>query len=404
MNILLAHNYYQQPGGEDGVFADEGALLESRGHRVERFTMHNATINGRSRAGVMRDTLWNRSAARAIGEVVHRSGATVVHFHNTFPLISPAAYHAARGAGAGAAVVQTLHNYRLLCPNSLFLRNGKSCEACLGRLPWPAIVHACYRASRVQSAAVVAMIATHRTLGTWTKAVDAFICLSEFSRDKFVEGGLPAERLHIKANFVHPAPAVALRCGSYAVFVGRLGPEKGLHVLVDAWSRLPGNIGLKIIGSGPLDDYVRRAARDDPRIVLLGRQPTETVYQVIGAAACLVAPSLCYENQPRVVIEALAKGTPVIVPRLGALTELVDHGCTGLLFEPGNANDLARRIRELLAESPARYQAMRRAARLEYEANYTAETNYDVLMAVYEQALSRRWKTTPHQPLEECTT
>ncbi len=402
MRVLLAHNYYQQPGGEDGVFADEGALLESRGHSVERFTVHNTTINGRSGVGVLRDTIWNRSTARAIGEAVRRSGAQIAHFHNTFPLISPAAYYAARKAGA--AVVQTLHNYRLLCPNSLFLRNGKTCEACLGRLPWPATVHGCYRGSRMQSAAVVAMIAMHRAMGTWTNVVDRFICLSRFSRSKFIEGRLPAERLCVKANFVYPDPAVAPRSGTYVVFVGRLGPEKGLHVLVDAWSRLPGNVELKIVGSGPLDEYLRRAARVDRRIVLIGRQPLDVVYQVVGSAACLVAPSICYENQPRVVIESLAKGTPVVVPRLGALTELVDDGRTGFLFEPGSAADLARRIQELLSATPDSYQSIRHAARLAYETYYTAEKNHDVLMAIYEQALSRRWETRPHQPVQEYPT
>jgi glycosyltransferase involved in cell wall biosynthesis len=387
MRILVAHNYYQQPGGEDPCFAAEVALLRAHGHEVIAHTVHNDAIAGMGRLEVAARTLWNPAAGRELRRLLRAHRPHIAHFHNTFPLLSPAAYHAARAENV--RVVQTLHNFRLLCPNALFFRDGRVCEACLGRaLPWPGVVHRCYRGSRAASATVAAMLAVHRALGTWRGTVDAYIALTEFARRKFLDGGLPEDRVVVKPNFVDPDPGRGEGTGGYAVFVGRLSAEKGVETLLAAWQHLGGRVPLKIVGDGPLAATVAQAAASAAGITWLGRRPMEDVYALVGEATCLVVPSACYEGFPRAVIEAFAKGTPVVASRLGAMAEVVDDGRTGLHFEPGNARDLAAQVQRLASE-PAQRQQLRRAARQEYERKYTAAANYRTLLAIYEQVLGR---------------
>ncbi|MBI3466080.1 MAG: glycosyltransferase [Planctomycetes bacterium] len=384
MKALLCHNFYQQPGGEDQVFADEARLLESRGHQVLRYTLHNDDIDRMGRLGVARRTFWNGGAYAALRTLIARERPDVMHCTNTFPLISPAAYYAARAEGV--PVVQSQHNYRFLCPNSLLLRDGRVCEDCVGKwTPWPAVVHGCYRESRAASAVVAGMLTVHRMLRTYRRTVSTYIALAEFSRRKLIEGGLPAERIVVKPNFVDPDPGVGPGQGGYAVYVGRLSAEKGIDVLLAAWSQLKSRTRLKVVGDGPLAETVREAARADQRIEYLGRRTRQEVSDVVGDAACLVMPSICYEHGPKSLIEAYAKGTPVIASRLGAMAEQVVDGVTGLLFAPGDPSDLAATLTNFLSDV-SHQERMRHAARDAYQRKYTAERNYRALMAIYERA------------------
>src|SRR5581483_9761958 len=191
-------------------------------------------------------TVWSRPAYRVLRELLRAHRPAVAHFHNTFPLISPAAYYACRAERV--PVVQTLHNFRLLCPNALFFRDGRVCEDCLGKaVPWPGVAHKCYRGSRSASAAVCTMLTVHRALGTWHTAVDRFIALTDASRRKFVAGGLPADKIAVKANFVDPDPGPGTGAGGYGVFVGRLSAEKGVGTLLKAWQQLGRDVPLKIV-------------------------------------------------------------------------------------------------------------------------------------------------------------
>lgn len=385
MRVLVVHDYYQQPGGEDQCVAAETALLEAHGHTVIRYHIHNDSINGMSRPSLALKTLWSQSSYRDVQKQIRVHRPHVAHFHNTFPLISPAAYYAARSENV--AVVQTVHNYRLFCPNALFFRNGRVCEDCLGKsFAWPGVVHKCYRDSRAASAAVAAMAWGHRALGTWREAVDRYIALTEFSRRKVIQGGLPAHKVVVKPNFVYPDPLPGGRKERYAVFAGRLSAEKGLDTLLKAWSLLGGRLRLKILGDGPLAATVREAAVSDPAIEWLGGRPLDVVYEVLGKALCLVLPSQFYEGFPRVVAEAYAKGTPVVASNLGAMAEIVAHGRTGLHFTPGDPVDLAAQIQWLLI-NPLKQQRMCQAARQEFEQYYSAVSNYRTLMAIYNQAI-----------------
>lgn len=387
MRVLTVHNYYQQPGGEEQIFATESALLESHGHEVLRYTLHNDEIKGANPLLLAKNTVWNSSVYQALRSLIRQKKPQIAHFHNTFPMISPAAYYAVKDEGI--PVVQTLHNYRLLCPNALFFRQGRVCEDCLGKpLPLPGVVHGCYRGSRPASAMVAATVSFHSLLGTWSQAVDVFIAYSRFAMDKFIQGGLPAEKLAFKTNFLHPAPQTGAGIGGYGLFVGRLSVEKGLGVMLDAWRQLGGKIPLKILGDGPMAGLVTEAVKEMPEIEWLGRIPLEEVYEVVGNAAFLVFPSEWYETFGRVAIEAFAKGTPVVASKIGAITELVAHERTGLHFRPSDPRDLADKINWLLAH-PQALSRMRLEARAEFEAKYTAADNYKRLMEIYESAISK---------------
>lgn len=384
MKILRVHNYYQQAGGEDAVVASETALLRSRGHDVVEHFVHNDAIEQMGRVAVAAKTIWNRDSHRTLRELIAREKPDIAHFDNTFPLVSPAGYYAARDAGV--PVVQTLHNYRLLCVNATLFRDGHVCEECIGKsVPWPGVKHACYRDDRKASAVVAAMLGVHRAMGTYREAVDVYIALTDFARRKYIEGGLPARKIVVKPNFLDTDPGVGPGEGRFALFVGRLAEEKGVRVLVDAWRRVGDRLPLRIVGSGPLGDEIRGSAADVPGITILGRRPLDEVMEMMGQATCLVFPSTWYEGLPRTIVESFAKGTPVVASDLGSMAELVDHGQTGLKFRPGDPEDLARQIEHLMADR-TQLPAMRAAARAAYESKYTADVAYDALMSIYRMA------------------
>ena len=405
--ILLIHNYYQQPGGEDQVFADEAAMLEANGHEVVRFTLHNDTIKEMSHLHAAGRTIWSTRAYRELHQQIRSQRPGVVHFHNTFPLISPAAYFAARAAGT--AVVQTLHNFRLLCLNvrSCFAMARPVSLVSGGVFPGQASFTSATAAAvrpAPPSRPCWGCIAHWVPGGRRSMRISRF---SEFSRRKLIEGGLPAEKIAVKPNFVHPDPGVGSGGGGYAVFLGRLSHEKGIETLLAAWSRLRRPIPLKLIGDGELADRVRAFAEQRAEVQWLGRRPMRDVYEILGEAAFVVLPSECYENFPRVAVEAFAKGTPMVASDHGAMAEVVEHGRTGLLFKVGDPEDLARQVDGLLSD-PTTLARMRREARQEYEGKYTgapqlqsvdgylpaghytglAARSYNQLMAIYRRAIS----------------
>ncbi len=385
MKVLLCHNYYLQAGGEDVVFADEAAMLEEHGHEVVRYTLHNRVVAQMPRLQLARRTLWNSQSYRELRELIRRERPQIMHCTNTFPLISPAAYYAARAEGV--PVVQSLHNYRLLGAVGNRLAHGEiNGDGPIRASSWQFFWSAGYRRSRPATAVLLAMLSWHNLIRTWTRTVDRYIALSEFSRRQFVERGFPAEKIVVKPNCVRCDSRPGTGAGGYAVFVGRLAPEKGVATLLDAWPLLDRPIRLKILGDGPLAERVQAAARANPNIQWLGRASLEDAMTIVGDAACLIFPSTWYETFGRTIIEAFAVGTPVVATRRGPSIELVDDGRTGLHFEPGNPTDLAAKVGLLTADS-GKLADMRRAARAEFEEKYTAEINYGQLVQIYEQVL-----------------
>lgn len=384
MKIVQVHNFYQMPGGEDAVVEDERVLLGAYGHRVTQFTRHNDQIQGVGKARLAAGTVWNRDAARQLASLVREEKPAIVHFHNTMPLISPSAYYAARRGGA--AVVQTLHNYRLLCPKGTLFRDGRVCESCVEKaVAWPAVRHACYRESRSASVALTVMRSTHRVLRTYHKAVDAYIATTRFARDMHLRGGLPSDRVYLKANFVSADPGVGQGEGGYALYLGRLSPEKGIGVLLDAWRDQAGLMPLMIVGDGPQRGEVEALASVHPGVTYRGWLSGEALNSTMKSAAALVLPSLNYEGFPKAIVEAFAAGLPVIASRMGAMAEVIEHETTGLLFPPGQAEALRASVSWVQAHR-TQFARMRALARSRFEEHYRPESNHQTLMTIYEQA------------------
>ena len=379
MRILLVHNHYQLAGGEDSVFAAEGAMLEAHGHEVVRYTEHNDDVREFNQLSLAARTIWSRETTKKLGSVIDRFIPEVVHFHNTLPLISPSAYYAA--TKRGARVVQTLHNYRLFCPPSLFLRDGKVCELCLGRtVATPAVRYGCYRGNRSASAVVAAMLATHKLLNTYLKKIDVFIALTNFSKSKFIEGGFPEEKIVVKPHFIESRSQAGKGSSDSVLYVGRLSEEKGINTLVEAWVESGTPRRLVVVGDGPLQGAVESAMTRNNSILWVGRKSEDQVCELMQEAGVVVVPSECYETFGRVIMEAYAVETPVVVSRIGAVAELVDDGRTGLLFEPGNKTDLIDKVEQIFSGDIA---AMGQNALAAFKERFTPEANYRQLMSIY---------------------
>lgn len=396
MKILLLHNFYgsEAPSGENVVFEAEKTLLEQRGHQVRLFTRHSDEIRGKGAAGTLAGALstpWNPFSARALAQEVAEFRPDVVHAHNTFPLLSPAVFHA---VGKRAATVLTLHNYRLLCPAGIPMRDGQVCTECITQQSvQPALRHGCYRGSRVATVPLALNVALHRRLGTWQHKVDAFVALSDFQCRLMVEGGLPAGKMHVKPNFYAGQPGVVpldTRTGQ-VVFVGRLGREKGIHTLIEAWRQWgSGAPELKIVGDGPLLGELQQRAQGLP-IGFAGQVSAEEAQQAIANAQLVVLPSECFEGFPMVVREAFAFGTPVAVSRLGPLPDIVRHGESGVVFEAADAASLLQTVRNAW-QAPGLLHRLAIGARGEFDAKYNEQANYEILMDIYQQAVDRNRK------------
>lgn len=388
MKILTVHNSYQQPGGEDEVFAREGDLLRSAGHEVVEYLRSNDEIHDYGvwkKATLGLRTVWAWDSVKDLQELLRREKPQLAHFHNTFPLISPGAYSACQEVGI--PVIQSLHNPRLICPAATQYRDGHVCEECPGKMvPWPSVLHACYRSSRVQTGFVASMLAAHGYLGTWEKKVNTYIAFTDFYRQKFADAGLPAKKIAVKPHFVAPDPGQGHCTQDYALFVGRLADEKGVATTIKAWELLK-SMPLKIRGEGPLQSRIQEHARLSPKhLELVPRLARKDLQVLMKGARFLIWPSEgYYETFGLVAVEAFACGTPVVASRIGVMEEIVDEGRTGLLFTPGDAQDLAAKM-EWAWSRPEAMREMGRAARKEYETKYTAQVNYQKLLQIYQQA------------------
>ena len=384
--VLMVHNYYQLAGGEDDSFEAEAELLERHDHPVHRYTRHNREIEQMGHWAAGTAAVWSRRSRSDLRRIIRDFRPDIVHFQNTFPLVSPAAYGVVKQAGI--PVVQSLRNYRTVCLNGVLFRQGRVCVDCVGRgIPWPGVLHRCYRKSRAGSAAVALMITSHRALGTWGSDVDLYISNSEFARQQFVRGGLPAEKIRIKPNFVHPDPGPRSGGGEYALFIGRLAAEKGLLTLLRAWRSFPA-MRLIVLGDGPLRPLLEREVveNDLSGVQLVGWRPREELPDWLHGARFLVFPSEWYETFGRVLVEALAAGLPVIAARIGAVEEIIEHERTGRLFVPANSDDLAAHI-TWLSSHPAESSEMGHRARQAYLERYTADKNYELLLNLYRTLL-----------------
>jgi glycosyltransferase involved in cell wall biosynthesis len=385
MRILLVHNFYQHAGGEDAVLAAEMALLKRHGHEVELWSMDNKHLPGGliGKIRVAINTVYSRQSRKNIRQKIADFQPDVVHVHNFFPQISPSIYDAC--LDARTPVVQTLHNYRTICASALLMRNGQICEQCISGSPYQAVKYACYRSSRLGSLILAHMIASQRRKKVWQHRVTRFIALTDFAKSKFVSAGFPADKIVVKPNFFEQPDisAATAHSGGFGLYVGRISPEKGINTLLSAWAKLGQDYPLKIAGDGPLLNQLQASAN----VEFLGRQTPAQISQLMAAADFLVLPSECFEGFPMVIGEAFAHGLPVLASRLGSMASIIQDGENGLLFTPGDADDLCHKL-QWLQQNPQPARQLGKNARLCYQANYTAEENYRQLMAIYTDAIN----------------
>jgi glycosyltransferase involved in cell wall biosynthesis len=399
MKILLAHNFYgsSAPSGENTVYEAEKKLLEEHGHKVSTFTRHSDEIRGQGIWGAIKggiSTPWNNFSYYGLKKRIATEKPDILHVHNFFPLLSPAIFHAARGQQT--ATVLTLHNYRLFCAAGIPMRDAKICTDCLDRHSvLPALQHGCYRNSRLANLPMAVMISLHRLLGTWHKHVDAFITLTQFQKELMVAAGLPKDRVHVKPQFYAnpPSPLPWESRSRRVVYMGRLGEEKGVRVLLDAWQQWGRQCPeLDIIGDGPLRQELQAISEQaglGDRVNFLGQLPFTEAQERLAQAGLMVVPSLWFEGFPMVIREAFALGVPVAASNIGSLPCIVNEGKNGVLIEPGNAKAFYHAVKTIWDDQNLLDQ-MGRNARTEFEERYTADANHDLLMEIYEKAISNR--------------
>jgi len=392
LRVLVAHNRYRtgQPSGEDRVFDSEVALLRAAGHRVETLVRHSDDITAMTRlqqARVIAEIPGSRRAGDALARRIATFAPDVVHLHNTFPMVTASAIRAANLAGV--PVVATLHNYRLVCPSGTLYRDGRVCDDCVGRLPWPSLRHGCYRGSRVATVPLtVAMVANRRR---WWDGVETFFCISAAQRAALIAAGMPADRLLVKHNFVAEPARRRTGAGDYLLYLGRLTEQKGLPLLQAAWNRVPADIRrgtpLRIAGTGDLTEAVAAWAQDRDDVEYLGLRDRAECEQLIAGARAVVVPSVWPEAFGLVVVEAMAAGVPAVGAAHGSLVELISDGVSGVLHAPGDAADLAAGLAALA--DPATSVRYGTAARARYLSHFTEQVGLERLLSGYRAAIRR---------------
>jgi len=388
MKILIVHNHYVYPGGEDEVVADEIKMLEQFGHKVILYEHFNKNISDFSLFNKLsfafRDAYWSRRSYQEIRQLIDREKPDIAHFHNTFFSISPSAYDAC--FDAQIPIVQTLHNFRFLCPIGIFYRNGQVCEDCLKKGKKSAVVNKCWRNSRVSSFALTKILSNFEKKKILSEKINHYIAQSPFSRQKFIDNGFDQKKITIKPNFLAFESKPSDQQGTYGLFVGALRQYKGITTLVEAWKNLEINFPLKIVGDGPLYQELKREY-GNADIEILGAKTLEETLELIKQSLFVVIPSECYENFPRVIIEAFCCGVPIVATDHGAMKDLIEHGKTGLLFKWRDKKDMAEKIQSLV-DDPSLAKELGLNARKQFEENYTIEKNYETLMNVYNRILN----------------
>jgi glycosyltransferase involved in cell wall biosynthesis len=402
MRVLLVHEYYRSssPSGEDRVFEREKKLLQKNGLNVKAVTFQNDLIGTKQGPSVFQTALytpWSPIGKRMVKEAVDTFRPDVVHFHNTFPVLSQSAI--CQADKMGCATVQTLHNFRTVCAQAMLMRPGGICEKCIGRYPWLALALKCYRHSLTATIPLAANIALHRFLRTWQNKVDRFIVLSEFNKKIFLRAGFPDKKIRVKPNFFEDS-SKKKHCKSPKennwLFVGRLKEEKGVHLLPEVWKRLGDRAPLlHIVGDGPCRSEIERkiiAHGLKEKIIMQGLCTPRKVNEILNRSSLLVFPSICYEGFPLVIGEAYASGVPVAASNIGTPASIVLDRVTGIHFLPGDTDDMVKQL-SLLIEHPELLQKMGRNARNEYKNQYTPERNFSLLMNIYQEAIEENSTT-----------
>ena len=381
--VLLVHNYYKIPGGEDTVVSNEKRLLEQHGHQVVLYTRSNQELDSFSawkKIMLPFTALFSLRTYREVKYLIKKENIDVVHVHNTLSLISPSVYYAA--FSCKVPVIQTIHNFRLMCPAATFVREGRICEDCVEHGLGCAVRHNCYRGSKLQTLVSASVLKFHRILGTYRNLF--YICLTDFKKEKLLllnrngKTVVREEQIFVKPNFVWRPEAEKTEKKEQYIYIGRLDKLKGIHVLLQAWKELPEK-ELLICGSGPEEEWIRKYLEENhmEQVKLMGQLPHEKVLKLLAQSKALVLPTLWYEGQPMVILESYAVGTPVLVSNIGNTGNMLITGVTGIRFIPGNPEDLKRAVRELEKTEQWSTESV-------YEKLYTPERSYEKLKQIYD--------------------
>ena len=406
MKVLILHNRYRQPGGEDTAARREAAMLRQHGFDVVEHVVDNVVDNDASRSlskvagdvALLARAPWSEDSYAAVRRMCQEFRPSIVHVHNFWMRLTPSVHSAAHSAGA--ATVQSLHNYRLVCGNGFLLRDGKVCLDCVGTSLWRGVARRCYHDSVLASAAVARMIAHNRSRETWTRDVDAFITPSEGAREILLHAGMPSERFFVKPNFTED-PGVGARAPSTSrsfVFAGRFSEEKGLRVLIEAWARVQRTEGARLIvaGDGPerieLENYALRLGLSASDLLFAGRVPSAKLIDLIKNARAVMLPSICLETFGSTIVEAFSCGRPAIVSDLGSPSELVRDGWNGFKVPPSDPAALTRAM-ELLLANDQLADELGRNGRYDYVTGFTPQINFKTLSGIYDFALRHRRET-----------
>lgn len=382
-NIMIVHNYYQIPGGEDTVVANEKKMLEEHGHKVILYSRNNAELKEMSKFKKLTlpvTTVFNPRTYREIRKLIKKEKIEIVHVHNTLNLISPAVYYAAQSMHV--PVVQTIHNFRLLCPGATFYRDGHICEDCVKYGLKCAVKHSCYRGSKVQTLACVISTWFHRMTGIYGKI--NYICLTEFNKSKLLElKQIKPEKVFVKPNFVESVGEFVPeeKRENQFVFAGRLDKLKGIDILFEAWKQMGTEAPkLCVCGTGPMENWCKRfISENDVNIEMRGFVPNEEARKLIAVSRALVLPTQWYEGFPISIVEAFSVGTPVVCSDLGNAGSVVVEGVTGCKFSANSSKDLVRAI-ECLKD----YKDIYCSTYTTYEKLYSEEQNYKNLVKIYQ--------------------
>jgi glycosyltransferase involved in cell wall biosynthesis len=382
MKILQVHSKYKKRGGEETVIEEEKALLENHGHVVIQFIKENAETDDYGVLGLTKLSLTQRRNKMAVNQVaalIAKEKPDICHVHNVYPLISPAVYQACQQPGI--PVVQTLHNYKMLCTNSLFFRKGDICELCLNRSLMHSVRYSCYKNSLLATAVQADAIEYHRRKGTWENMVDVYVCLTEFQKNKMVEGGMPPEKLRVKPNFVHKT-LLSSTYEEFFLFVGRLDQPKGLVDL------------LELIETCIHSRFVLIGDSENPEIFsgfehvdYLGPQSRDIVLDYMSRCKAVIFPSRYYEGMPMVILEAFSLQKGVIARDVGAMSSMIRHGVNGLSYQ--DTNGLIEAVRELEKDGEL-VRKTGKGAFYDFENIYSVEQGYENLISLYNSVLDEK--------------
>jgi glycosyltransferase involved in cell wall biosynthesis len=382
MRILIVHSRYLSgpASGENRVVEDEAKLLGDAGNEVHLWDPQVSATEGWSLVKTGAGAVWSLDAVREARRLIHERRPHVVHFHNLYPSLSPAVLRA--GSKQGPAQLMTLHSYRLLCLPATLVRNGRVCEDCLGRPPWPGVLHKCYRGSVAGSGAIASSLILHRWLGSFNRP-NLYLAVSRFVKEKHVQAGWAPDRILVKSNFSWPMPR-RVGPGDYFLYLGRLAAEKGVGTLLSAWSGMSAR--LLIVGGGPEEDRLRAMAPSG--VEFRDTVASSEVPGLIRGARALVLPSFWYEGQPRSILEAFSAGVPVIASDFGGLPEIVEHEVSGLLVRSRDPAAWRQAAERLLVDSLA--EQLGNGAWQSWLRRYTPEHGIRQLMSAYSRALHSR--------------